>query len=124
MPAYLGARLSKFSVASGFLFKITSSTASLSSSGNSSYIASWPAFTIPIFKPFLIEWNKNTECIASLSVSFPLKLKETLEIPPDIEEHGQQLLISLHASMNDFPYSLCSVMPVATAKTFGSKIIS
>ena len=62
--------------------------------------------------------------MASLSVLLPLKLNETFDMPPDNETPGHDFFISEHASIKAKPYSLCSWMPVATANTFGSKIIS
>ena len=62
--------------------------------------------------------------MASRRTLFPLKLNETFESPPDIETPGQTFFISAQASINERPYSLCSSIPVATAKTFGSKIMS
>ena len=77
-----------------------------------------------MFNPLLMAWKRKTECIASLKTLFPLKLNETFEMPPDKETPGHSFLISAQASIKARPYSLCSSIPVATAKTLGSKIIS
>ena len=45
-------------------------------------------------------------------------------MPPLVLEPGQRSLISGSASMNAFAYSLCSSIPVATASTFESKMMS
>ena len=45
-------------------------------------------------------------------------------MPPLVREPGQRSLISGSASMNAFAYSLCSSIPVATASTFESKMMS
>ena len=43
-------------------------------------------------------------------------------MPPLVRAPGQRALISGSASRNDFAKPRCSSMPVATARTFGSKI--
>ena len=45
-------------------------------------------------------------------------------MPPLVREPGQRSLISGSASMNAFAKPLCSSIPVATARTFGSKMMS
>ena len=45
-------------------------------------------------------------------------------MPPLVRAPGQRSLISGSASMNAFAYSSCSSIPVATASTFGSKMMS
>ena len=45
-------------------------------------------------------------------------------MPPLVRAPGQRSLISGSASMNAFANSLCSSIPVATARTFGSKTMS
>ncbi len=45
-------------------------------------------------------------------------------MPPLVRAPGQRSLISGIASMNAFAYSLCSSIPVATARTFESKTMS
>ena len=45
-------------------------------------------------------------------------------MPPLVFAPGQRCLISGSASMNALANSLCSSMPVATARTFGSKTMS
>ena len=62
--------------------------------------------------------------MASRIILLPRKLKDTFDKPPDKEAPGHVFLISAQAWINERPYSLCSFMPVATAKIFGSKIIS
>ena len=39
---------------------------------------------MPMSMPALMAWNRNTECIASRTVSLPRKEKEKLETPPEI----------------------------------------
>ena len=75
-------------------------------------------------RPAWIAWKRKAECIASRTWSFPRKEKERFEIPPLVREPGQRSLISGSASMNAFAYSSCSSIPVATASTFGSKMMS
>ena len=45
-------------------------------------------------------------------------------MPPLVFTPGQRSLISGSASMNALANSLCSSIPVATASTFGSKMMS
>ena len=45
-------------------------------------------------------------------------------MPPLVCTPGQRSLISASESMKFFAYSLCSSIPVATARTFGSKTMS
>ena len=45
-------------------------------------------------------------------------------MPPLVRAPGQLALISGSASRNDFAKPRCSSMPVATARTFGSKMTS
>ena len=52
----------------------------------------------------------------------PRNENERFEIPPLVRAPGQRSLISGSASMKFFAYSSCSSIPVATARTFGSKI--
>ena len=52
--------------------------------------------------PAFIAWNKKHECIASLTKSFPLKLKDTFESPPDTLALGRFFLIKIVASKKSF----------------------
>ena len=79
---------------------------------------------MPMSMPALMAWNRNTECIASRTFSLPRKEKEKLETPPEIWAWGFSRRITAAASMKALPYSLCSSMPVATAKMLGSKMMS
>ena len=54
----------------------------------------------------------------------PRKEKETFEMPPETRAPGRFCLIQRVASMKSEPYDACSSMPVATAKTLGSKMMS
>ena len=62
--------------------------------------------------------------MARRTVSLPRKANDRLEMPPLVRTPGQRSLISGSASMKDFAYPLCSAIPVATASTFGSKMMS
>src|SRR3954463_10756374 len=75
-------------------------------------------------RPARIAWKRKAECIASRTASLPRKAKLRLEIPPLVRAPGQRSLISGSASRKDFAKPRCSSMPVATARTFGSKIRS
>ena len=77
-----------------------------------------------MFIPWLIAWYKNAECIASLTALFPLKEKETLLTPPLTLAKGKLVLIHFVALKKSTAFFLCSSIPVATGKIFGSKIIS
>ncbi len=81
-------------------------------------------FTIPIFIPALIAWNKNTECIASRTTLFPLKENDTLLTPPLTEQCGKFSRTQRVASIKSMAFNLCSSIPVATGNIFKSKIIS
>ncbi len=75
-------------------------------------------------RPARIAWKRKAECIASRTASLPRKAKLRFEIPPLVRAPGQRALISGSASRNAFAKPRCSSMPVATARTFGSKIRS
>jgi len=92
-PFTLSANSTRASVAFGFLFNNTSSTASSKSFGICSYTSIIPAFTIPISRPALTAWYKNEECMASRTLLFPLNENETLLIPPFIRAYGKLSLI-------------------------------
>ena len=85
---------------------------------------SWPALTMPMSSPARTAWKRNDECMASRTTSFPRKENDRLEMPPLVLAPGQRCLISGSASRKAFAYPLCSVMPVATASTLGSKTMS
>ena len=55
---------------------------------------------------------------------FPLNEKDRLLTPPEILEPGHESLIFLIESMKFIANRLCSSIPVATARIFGSKMIS
>ena len=74
--------------------------------------------------PARTAWSRNAECIASRTTSLPRNENDRLEMPPLVRAPGQRSLISGRASMNALAYPLCSAMPVATASTFGSKMMS
>ena len=57
---------------------------------------------MPIVRPFLIAWKRNTECIASLTGSFPLNEKETLLMPPESFACGRFVDIYLQESIKSF----------------------
>ena len=76
---------------------------------------------MPISRPALIAWYRNTECMASRTGSLPRNENDRLEIPPDTSDPGHRRLISAMASMVAFANSSCSSMPVATGRTLGSK---
>ena len=88
------------------------------------YTSSWPAFTIAMSSPAAIAWYRNAECIARRTASFPRNEKLRLDTPPDTFAPGQCRLISRVDSMNALAYSLCSSIPVATARMFGSMMMS
>ena len=90
----------------------------------SSYTTSWPALTMPMSRPARIAWKRNAECIASRTTSLPRNAKLRFEIPPLVFAPGQRSLMSGSASRNAFAKPRCSSIPVATARTFGSKIRS
>ena len=75
-------------------------------------------------RPAAIAWYRNAECIARRTVSLPRNEKLRFDTPPEIFAPGQCRLISRVASMNAFAYSLCSSIPVATARMFGSMMTS
>ena len=89
----VSANFTKFSVASAFLLNMTSSIKVNKSLGISSYTINIPAFTIPMSIPALMAWYKNTECIASRTVSLPLKENEILLTPPLTLANGKLALI-------------------------------
>ena len=62
--------------------------------------------------------------MASRTLSFPLNEKETLETPPLTFAPGKFSLIHFVPLKKSSAFFLCSSMPVATGKIFGSKIIS
>ena len=80
--------------------------------------------TIPMSRPARIAWYRNAACIASRTCWFPRKANERFEIPPLVRAPGQRSLIRGIASMNALANSACSSIPVATARTFGSKTMS
>ena len=90
----------------------------------SSYTSSWPALTIAMSSPAEIAWYRNAECIARRTVSFPRNEKLRFDTPPETFAPGHRRLISRVDSMNAFAYSLCSSIPVATARMFGSTMTS
>src|SRR5690606_22018626 len=67
---------------------------------------------------------KNDECIASRTVSFPRKEKDTLLTPPETQAYGRFFRIQLVALKKSSAFFRCSSNPVATGKIFGSKMIS
>ena len=69
-------------------------------------------------------WKRKTAWIASRTGLLPRKEKLTLEMPPETLAPGRFSLIQRVASMKSLPYDACSSMPVATAKTLGSKMMS
>ncbi len=75
-------------------------------------------------RPARIAWNRKTAWIASRTGLLPRKEKDTLEMPPETLAPGRFSLIQRVASMKSTPYDACSSMPVATAKTLGSKMMS
>jgi len=62
--------------------------------------------------------------MASRTTLFPLYENEILLTPPEIFAPGHVALICLVASIKLIAYSLCSSIPVATAKILGSKMMS
>ena len=60
-PFTVSANCTIRSVASGRRLKMMSSTCSRRSFGMSSYTISWPALTMPMFRPALIAWKRNAE---------------------------------------------------------------
>ena len=69
-------------------------------------------------------WNRKTAWIASRTGLLPRNEKLTLEMPPETSAPGRFSLIQRVASMKSWPYVACSSMPVATANTLGSKMMS
>ena len=90
----------------------------------SAYTASCPAFTIPMSMPARMAWYRKDACIASRTASFPRKAKERFETPPETSAPGHRSFRSGIASMNAFAKPACSSMPVATARMFGSRMMS
>ena len=90
----------------------------------SSYTSSWPAFTMAMSSPAAMAWYRNAECIARRTGSFPRNENERLDTPPLTFTPGHRCLISRVASMNAFANSLCSSIPVPTARMFGSMMMS
>ena len=123
-PRNRAAISSRRSVESGRRARITSSTRSRSSASMSSRIASCPALTIPMLIPARMAWYRNAECIASRTTSLPRNENETLLRPPLTCTCGQAARIFAVASMKSRAYRSCCSMPVATAKMFGSKMMS
>ena len=124
VPTNPSAKSNKRSVASALLLRITSSTCSKRSFGISEYTSNMAGFTIPIFIPALIAWYKNTECMASRTGLFPLKLKDTLLTPPLTDTPGRFSLTHWVALIKSTAFNVCSSIPVATGNIFKSKIIS
>ena len=62
--------------------------------------------------------------MASLIILFPRKENETLDTPPLIDAPGKFSFIHFVARKKSTELLLCSSIPVATGKIFGSKIIS
>ena len=62
--------------------------------------------------------------MASRTVLFPLKEKETLLTPPLTCAPGKFSLIHRVAKKKSIALLLCSSIPVATGKILGSKIMS
>jgi len=69
-------------------------------------------------------WYRKDACMASRTGSFPRNANERFEMPPETSAPGQRSLSNGTASMNAFANPPCSSMPVATARTFGSRITS
>ena len=69
-------------------------------------------------------WNKKAVCIASRTTLLPRKLNDRFEMPPLVFTPGHASLMRRTDSMKLFAYSLCSSIPVAVARTFGSKMMS
>ena len=90
----------------------------------SSYTGSWPALTMAMSRPAARAWYRNAEWIAWRTGSFPRNEKDRLETPPETFTPGQRRLISRVPSMNALAKSLCSSIPVAIARMFGSKMMS
>ncbi len=111
------------SVASGRRFSKTSSTSS-KSFARSLHKPRASLRYDTISKPALMAWNKNALCIASRTGLLPRKENDILLTPPLQRAPGQTCLISRTASINQPRSCLCSSMPVATVKIFGSKMIS
>ncbi len=62
--------------------------------------------------------------MASRTTLLPRKEKEMLLTPPLTFTPGRAALIRRVASMKATAYSLCSSMPVATVRMFGSRMMS
>ena len=60
----------------------------------SSYTGIWAAFTIAMSSPAAIAWYRNAEWIAWRTRSFPRKLNDRFETPPETFAPGQRSLIS------------------------------
>ena len=69
-------------------------------------------------------WKRKTAWIASRTGLLPRNENDTLEMPPLTLAPGRFSLIQRVASMKSWPYVACSSMPVATANTLGSKMMS
>ena len=79
---------------------------------------------MPMSRPASIAWKRKTAWIASRTGLLPRNEKLTLEMPPETSAPGRFCLIQRVASMKSRPYVACSSMPVATANTLGSKMMS
>ena len=84
----------------------------------------WPAFTMPMSMPARMAWSRNAECIASRTALLPRNEKDRFDTPPETWQCGSSARMRFVASMKAIAYSLCSSIPVATAKMFGSKMMS
>ena len=62
--------------------------------------------------------------MASLTLSFPRKEKETFETPPLTCAPGKFVRIHFVALKKSKALLLCSAIPVATGKILGSKMMS
>ena len=100
---YRSASASRRSAPSGRRLSTTSSQASFSSGSRSSYTAIWPALTMPMSIPARMAWSRNTECIASRTVSLPRNENDRFDTPPDTCERARWSRIQRVASMNARP---------------------
>ncbi len=98
-PLTLPANSTSASPAPGFLLSTTSSTFSRNTGSSSSYTPNCPALTMPMVRPALTAWYKNTVWIASRTASLPRKENDTLETPPDVRACGRWALIQATALM-------------------------
>ena len=74
--------------------------------------------------PFWMAWYKNAECMASRTLLLPRNENETLLTPPETPAYGRFSRIHLVALKKSKAFNLCSSIPVATGKIFGSKMMS